>query len=533
MAAPLFSITGKPFGAEQAGAPSIVWQNATPLSPTSYSPSQVYNFSVNWTTPNGTNITQVVFRLFKAGTLVSTKTLTGGGIILSSGIYYTTYTGLSGGAYTYDWFAQNSIGNLTSAYPYQINPATTTTSLTLNGVGANVSFDPNTIVNVVVTGSQSSLPVSLLANFSGSLAQVASGTGSLPYSFNVSNVGGTSWLLRGITGGNENYTSSLIDRATRIKVATSIVLTIDGPPQSKVFPASGFIATINATINVPVTVCIEVTKPDTSSTTQCGVQNTTKFEFPEQSGAHKVKGYFVGDADNAASERILYIFVGSDALAPSYSSQSQSAAAVSSGGNITFSATLSDDTFVHTAVLQTNVTGSFQDAATRYIGAPSSAVSFIYSTATQGIHGWRLVFNDSAGNQSVTANATFEVLPPTPANFSIGTKPSGANITVNGQNIGTSPKIHSVLTGTYTVGFGPIPTYAAPAARVIQVNASNIGTILFVNVTYFDPSDANQNSVVETSELNGTGGAIPSWKIGAQSLNQLITTIARWKAGSY
>jgi hypothetical protein len=520
------------------GAPLASEQQVTPASGATYSPTQVYTFKVKWTPAPGRTIAEVQFELKKGTQVISTRRLSLGEVTLAAGLYQTSFTGLAGSGYTYKWIAQDSTGATNEAIAlYDIVPQSTTTSITINGApaGPAVTVEPGT-VNVAVSSSQASLPVVLFTNFTGPLAAVKAGNGSLTYDFNTLQVGGLSWLVQASTTANENYSASTAGTVVRLKTPTAVTLAIDGKAQSVVYPLGTTSASLSASVNAPgEAVCINViTAAGANETPQCASGSVTKSEILSTSiaGAYKLMAYFAGSAQFAASAKVLYLVVGTDALFPTWSSLAQPGPPIFANQTISVSAALADDTFVHTATLQTNVTGTFQNVASQYVGAPSADVSFSFSTGIVAeAHAWRIMFNDSAGNQNATDASTFRALPPTPANVTIFTSPPGVDITLDGIIIGTSPVTASLGPGSHTINFGSAATFAPPQQLVIQINASNVGTVLSpINVTYYDPSDVNKDRTISPAERDS---AVTAWKTGTIAMGQLITTIGRWKAGSY
>ncbi len=183
----------------------------SPASPTTYSPTQTYEFNATWTDNyavgtvifefNGTNYTNAV---------------------QSGDVYSKTFVGLNAGSYNYKWYANDTAGNSnsTGTFTYIINKMPTTTSLYLNGAQANAT---------ITYGAQSNATAITSA---GSVALYRNGT-------NVTNpeiatLGAGTYNYTAINSGDSNYLPSSETWFLTVNKATPTVnLLLDGVAADK------------------------------------------------------------------------------------------------------------------------------------------------------------------------------------------------------------------------------------------------------------------------------------------------------------
>ena len=166
--------------------PSFGVQSENPASPSTYASGQFYELSVNvsdagvgvddvWYEFNGTNYTDVYS---------------------SGSTYYFNRSDLAAGSYSYRWYANDSLGNLnqTSAYTYNVNPVSTTTSVVVSPANPATYGNTSNFSCSNSAGLTTTLYVNSVDSSAEAGVELVRGAGD--YDLNCT------WE------GNENYTSS-------------------------------------------------------------------------------------------------------------------------------------------------------------------------------------------------------------------------------------------------------------------------------------------------------------------------------------
>jgi hypothetical protein len=176
-----------------AQAPTYSNLIETPAAPTTYLPTQTYEFNSTWTD----NYAMGVVLLEFDGINYTTTN--------ASSAYTKTFTGLAAGTYNYRWHANDTSNNWnsTDSFSYIINKADSTINLTLNGVAGNITIERTGSANLTST---------LVTPSSGTVAIYENGTniGSGSSPLTVPRTYNTNGLYNITTtfAGNSNYNSS-------------------------------------------------------------------------------------------------------------------------------------------------------------------------------------------------------------------------------------------------------------------------------------------------------------------------------------
>ncbi|MEA3430519.1 MAG: hypothetical protein U9R08_04565, partial [Nanoarchaeota archaeon] len=176
------------------------WSNllTTPASPTTYAPSQSYEFNVTWT--DNVGIEDIIFEWNSIN-----YTYSNAQIAKTGDIYSITFIDLPVSVNSYTWYANDTAGNLnlTQTFTYTIQKATSEVNLLLNGTGADFYIAINDTVNITAYMITPSTGYIELYN-NGTLINTGNDYLENITFFNESGI----YNITVIYSGNENYTET-------------------------------------------------------------------------------------------------------------------------------------------------------------------------------------------------------------------------------------------------------------------------------------------------------------------------------------
>jgi len=116
---------------------------SSPSTPAAYGSSSFYEYNITWNDNFGVN--RVLFENNFTGIW---QNITVGSSV--GNIYSINFTGLSAGNYGYGWYAYDSQNNqnYTSLYSYNVNSASSSVTLLLNGTNGNISIKEGSSINI-------------------------------------------------------------------------------------------------------------------------------------------------------------------------------------------------------------------------------------------------------------------------------------------------------------------------------------------------------------------------------------------------
>ena len=135
--------TGTPiiFDIPDSEPPTYGNNNNSPDSGLAYSPSQAYQFVVDWSDNNALDIVLIEQNF--------TGTLKNDSMSNSGSTYYYNINGLAAGSYVWRSCANDSsnIWNCSGQWGYNVNPASSSVNLLLNGIDNNLTAEVHSVIN--------------------------------------------------------------------------------------------------------------------------------------------------------------------------------------------------------------------------------------------------------------------------------------------------------------------------------------------------------------------------------------------------
>lgn len=184
------------------------WSNNQTSIPSTYDPNIKSYFNVTW---EDTEDGAINVSLIEGNWSGSPQNYT---MFIFAGTNVSSYNEtLPAGAWYWKSYANDSanLWNVTDKWEFTIGKAPTETKLYLNDTEGDKSYNKMAITNLTATTNISSLTVSIYANYTDGLEQIASDTGSVTNFTDTGNLALGPYLIKANTTGNENYTSSQVN----------------------------------------------------------------------------------------------------------------------------------------------------------------------------------------------------------------------------------------------------------------------------------------------------------------------------------
>jgi cysteine-rich repeat protein len=250
-------------------APSVTNLVSSPTSGATYSAGAIYRFNATVTDSSGVSSVRLSF---------NNRNYTA---TLSGGVYTASITDLPAGTYSYNWIANDTVGNVntTSSYTFTINKASV--SLTLaNSPSDSVSY--GTATTTTGSGCASGLVCNL---------HLSNNPVSNPYSATLAS--GTHNFVYNTTG-NQNYSSSTVSRTLTVSQTGSSTTVSTSPASPATYPTS-------TTFN-----CVQAQGLSTTMTINSVDKSSEKgLSLIRGAGTYPINCSFAGNVNYAPSSQLV------------------------------------------------------------------------------------------------------------------------------------------------------------------------------------------------------------------------------------